>query len=256
MVSQIENRRRVVGDWDFLQLAPATPTQKPTRSHGLSFDGEATVPVRSGKMTADLSRLVCKEEKRKTTPIVDGVAVKGSESESQKLLSGAAVVGQDNAADPPLASSGQQCETDHLGAKPATAGTAGMQGGLEDTFFDRVDSADTIDNQDADSDIDGIQVAMRRTDQEWLRTKITTDPNNARQHGARRWLKRDAIRLGKTIGVLRRDAAGRQGVLIVVAFNGPNLMLERVTWSQVDVQAGCLKQFVTLLCDRNAVRAM
>ncbi|KAK1515424.1 hypothetical protein CABS01_16701 [Colletotrichum abscissum] len=103
------------------------------------------------------------EEKRKTTPIVDGVAVKGSESESQKLLSGAAVVGQDNAADPPLASSGQQCETDHLGAKPATAGTAGMQGGLEDTFFDRVDSADTIDNQDADSDIDGIQVAMRRT---------------------------------------------------------------------------------------------
>ncbi|KAK1463830.1 hypothetical protein CTAM01_17080, partial [Colletotrichum tamarilloi] len=106
MVSQIENRRRVVGDWDFLQLAPATPSQKPTRSHGLSFDGEATVP------------------------------------------------GQDNAADPPLASSGQQCETDHLGAKAATAGTAGMQGGLEDTFFDRVDSADTIDNQDADSDID------------------------------------------------------------------------------------------------------
>lgn len=68
---------------------------------------EATVPVRSGKMTGDLSRLVCKgrvlvnstsiavsgsaarPQKRETTPIVDEVAVKASESESQKLLSGA-----------------------------------------------------------------------------------------------------------------------------------------------------------------------
>lgn len=98
---------------------------------------------------------------------MDGVTVKASESESQKLLSGAAVVGlvacatvvgKRNAANPPLASRGQQRETRHLGAKSATAGTAGtagMQVSLEDTVFDQVDRTDTLDNQDADFDVDG-----------------------------------------------------------------------------------------------------
>ncbi|KXH51415.1 hypothetical protein CNYM01_13741 [Colletotrichum nymphaeae SA-01] len=211
MVSQIESRRRVVGDWDFLQQAPATSTQKPTRSHGLSFDGEATVPVRSGKMTADLSRLVCKGRLvgerywhsrlglRRPFSEEKGHADCGrSRRQGKRKRELEVAVGcrsrreRPNAADPPLASRGQQCETHHLGAKPATAS---MQGGLEDTFFDRVDSADTIDNQDADSDVDGLQVAMRRTG--LIRSGI-----NFRRKGC-------AL-------VLRRDAAGRQSVLIVV----------------------------------------
>ncbi|KAK1457135.1 hypothetical protein CTAM01_17201 [Colletotrichum tamarilloi] len=75
-----------------------------------------------------------------------------------------------------------------------------MQGGLEDTFFDRVDSADTIDNQDADSDVDDIQVAMRRT----------ARGETLAQTGCYK------TRIDDRSATVRRDAAGRQSVLIVV----------------------------------------
>ncbi|KAK1658075.1 hypothetical protein BDP55DRAFT_683744 [Colletotrichum godetiae] len=118
-------------------------------------------------------RSAARPQKRETTPIVDGVAVKASESESQERLSGTAAVGlaecatvveKDNAVDPPLASKGHQGEMrrlDHLGAESATAGTAGttgLQGGLGETVFDLANGVDTLDNQDADFDVDGEPV--------------------------------------------------------------------------------------------------
>ncbi|KAK0369578.1 C2H2 finger domain-containing protein [Colletotrichum limetticola] len=115
-------------------------------------------------------RSAASPQKRETTPIVDGVAVKASESESQELLSGTtavglaecgANVGKDDAADPSLASRGHQCETrrlGHLGAESATAGTAGLQEGLEGAAFDLADRVDTLNNQDADFDVHGEPV--------------------------------------------------------------------------------------------------